>query len=211
MPAVHEPGDELLQTGGWSRWTFGALAVGTLVVVVALVVGLTRGGGHSSSAQHSSQPSGSAGPSVIASASEVAGNDVLVPGLWSRAMSGTTRHHIWSALVSAELINNRDQDFGIRYPIGVLGIDTGIELPDVRAMIATDYRSGMIRRPDPVGVVGADAHVEIWIELRVSCAQRRVSFRGVTVSIPLIGASDAATFSFSKLFNTPAVRRPQPC
>lgn len=209
MPSDRDVGDELLEAGGWSRRTVVAIALAVLVVAVAVVVGLTGGGGHSSSAQRSAEPSAPESLSVSSPAAALTGNDVLIPGLWSRFGNDMASNNRWSVTASAELVSSTDRTLSVLYPITIAGI--GNEVSVNYAEVADARNSASLAPPEPLSRIGGRSTVEVWIQLRVPCGEHRFSFRDGTISIALAGTTEPALFAFHELFGASVVRRPEPC
>lgn len=207
MPPEQVPGDELLQTGGWSRRTRAAIALGVLVVAVGLVIGLTRDD-HTSSAQHSAAPS--AAPTA-SSAPALTGNDVLVPGQWTDVSSGPFPHHERLVVAVAELVSSTDRRLTVLYPISVTGVDSDNAVSVEDAELTAGRTNGSFLPPRPLTTIPARAHVEVWMKLRITCDGRKVSFHRAAVSIALLGTSEPAVFRFPDLFGSQLPQRPTPC
>jgi hypothetical protein len=213
VPDRRDQGEELLEAGGWSPRTRAALACVVLVAAVVLVIGLTRGGSHSSSGLSSVGPSA---PNSLratgSSAPTLSGNDLLVPGLWSRFSDGpASNSHEWSVTVSAELVSVTDRTLSVLYPISVAGFAVGSGVSVAVAELTADRGSGPLGPPPPLSTIDGRTHAALWLQLSVSCGVRRLSFRTGTISIALVGTSEPAVYPLRDLFGSSVIRRPEPC
>jgi hypothetical protein len=208
VPPDRDPGEELLQSGGWSRRTVVAIAVGVLVVVTGVVVGLTRSGGGSSSAQHSADPSApQTGRTPETPA--VTGNAVVIQGSSYGFGTTATAHHGLIENVVAALVSIAESPYSVLYPISVSGLDKAISVDDVE--IAADDMNESQLVPAPLTTIRPGSHIEIWMKLRIRCGQGEVSFRRGTVSIALAGTFAPAVFKFGDLFGSGLNARRRPC
>jgi hypothetical protein len=213
VPDQRDPGEELLQTGGWSPRTRAAVACAVLVVAAVVVIGLTKAGSHSSTALSSVEPSAPNSRRAAGStAPTVSGNDVLIPGLWSRFSDGRAPNpHEWLVTVSAELVSVTDRTLSVLYPISVAGFASGSGVSVAVAELTADRGGDPLGPPAPLSTIGGRTHVALWLQLNLPCGARKLSFRSGTVSIALAGTSEPAVYPLRDLFDLSVLRRPEPC
>ena len=218
MPPDEDLGEEVLRAGGWSRRTLGVIALAVLAVVVGLVIGVTRGGDGTPSAQ---SPAPSSHPTTMrvttTPAPAVAGNDVLdlsISGGGAEEIS-PVRHGRWTVTVSTLLTNYATRSFGIDGPLRVTGRGVGSTVKVKVAELAAGRYETRFRRPPALTLLRPAANVELWVELAVACrtlVPHRPPLQDLAVTIPLSGTSAPALFYFRDLVTGyPSVKEPRSC
>lgn len=139
------------------------------------------------------------------------GNDILIPGLWSREGNNAAPQHEWLVIVSAELVSVSDQTLTALYPISVEGPGIGKAVSVDDAEVAADQSKGSLVPPKPLLSIRGHARFEVWIKLSIACRERTFSPRGVRVAIALDGTTGPAVFKFAELFGSTLLARPEPC